>query len=338
MNTARTIGRTLLCFALSTLAPMAYAAELKLPRDGWASWQVPAVEGAPAWCCWDWRDGDSTAKACRLDGGHDGYGSRNGEKTDAVRVYARFDAGKLRRLRALSATCSVQTETTVQDLGVVSADDSARWLATLAKPQGGDSMRPEMIREALAALAIHRGDIAHNELADIARNDARKKNRKEAVFWLAHVRGHAGAKAATAIMFGDEDADVREHAAFAVSQSRSADAASDLIRLANADAAASVRAQAWFWLARTESAATEGAIGSALRKETDDNVRRQAVFALSQLPEDRATRALIAVAEDRSGSSEDRKSAVFWLTQSKAAAAQAYLEKVLAGGNSAAVR
>ena len=32
--------------SLSTLA-----AELKLPRDGWASWEVPAVDKAPASCC-----------------------------------------------------------------------------------------------------------------------------------------------------------------------------------------------------------------------------------------------------------------------------------------------
>jgi HEAT repeat protein len=139
-------------------------------------------------------------------------------------------------------------------------------------------------------------------------------------------------------MFGDEDADVREHAAFAVSQSKSPDAAADLIRLANTDEDAGVRSHAWFWLAKTQSAATEGAIGSALRKETNDHVRRQAIFALSQLPEDRATRSLIALAEDRSRPSEDRKGAVFWLAQSKGGAAQAYLEKVLTGGESAAVR
>ncbi|MBB6093900.1 hypothetical protein HNQ60_002781 [Povalibacter uvarum] len=332
------IGSALLCFGFSVLAPAAFAAELKLPRDGWASWQVPAVEDAPAWCCWDWREGNPTARACRLDGSNDGYGSRDGAKTDTVRVYARFDAGKIDRLRALSASCSVQTSTTVQDLGAVSVDDSARWLATLTKRKDSDGTRPAIGREALAALAIHRGDVAFNELSDVASNDARRKNRKEAVFWLAHLRGLPGAKAATAIMFGDEDADVREHAAFAVSQSKSPEAASDLIRLANTDAASSVRSQAWFWLARTESPATEGAIGSALRKETDDDVRRQAIFALSQLPEGRATRALIAVAEDRSRPSEDRKSAVFWLAQSKATAAQTYLEDVLTGGKSAAVR
>ena len=51
---------------------------------------------------------------------------------------------------------------------------------------------------------------------------------------------------------------------------------------------------------------------------------------LSQLPGDRAVKALIEVAQDQSLSREQRKRAVFWLSQSESDAAQAYLEKVLA--------
>ena len=152
---------------------------------------------------------------------------------------------------------------------------------------------------------------------------------------MAHLRGQPGAKVATAIMFGDDDPEVREHAAFAVSQSKSPEAASDLIRLANTDTNARVRGQAWFWLAKTESPATEAAIRSALRKENDDEVHNQAIFALSQLPDDRATKALIAVVEDQSRPSEDRKHAIFWLAQSNATGAQEYLEKMLVGAESA---
>ncbi len=36
----------------------------------------------------------------------------------------------------------------------------------------------------------------------------------------------------------------------------------------------------------------EEAITAALKKDKDEQVREQAIFALSQLPEDRATRAL----------------------------------------------
>jgi hypothetical protein len=40
---------SLSCFVF---APTVAAAELTLPRDGWSSWQVAAVDEAPDWCCW----------------------------------------------------------------------------------------------------------------------------------------------------------------------------------------------------------------------------------------------------------------------------------------------
>ena len=92
-----------------------------------------------------------------------------------------------------------------------------------------------------------------------------------------------------------------------------------------------MRAQAWFWLAQTEAPEAEKAIGEAVKKDGDDHVREQAVFALSRLPAERATGALIKVAEDRSLPVEQRKKALFWLGQSEAASAAAYLEKMLAG-------
>jgi HEAT repeat protein len=299
-----------------------------LPRDGWASWQVPAVDDAPNWCCFNqWDSGSATRKPCQLDHKDSNFGGRDGETTDSIRVYARVGGGKIDRLRALSTACPVQTDTAIQDLGEVSVEGSARWLAAIVN---GDSNRHRITEDALAALAIHRGSIAHDALADIARRGARRDNREQAVFWLAHLRGREGARIATSIMFDDPDADIREHAAFAVSQSVSPHAARDLIRLATTDPAANVRSHAWFSLSQTESTETEGAIDAALRKEEDRGVREQAIFALSQLPGERGARALIKVAEDRSLAREDRKRAVFWLSQSESSAAQAYLQEVLA--------
>jgi HEAT repeat protein len=102
------------------------------------------------------------------------------------------------------------------------------------------------------------------------------------------------------------------------------------VRLGTTDRAGEVRGLAWFGLAQPGAADAAAAIGAALKKDQDDEVREQAIFALSQLPDERATRALIAAAEDRSLSREQRRRAVFWLSQSESASAQAYLEKVLA--------
>ena len=332
MNTVRLICAVALHLSSTLVLANAFAAELALPRDGWASWQVPAVENAPDWCCYgDWNARDERRRSCALDGKHNGYSSRDEETTDFVRVYARFADGKIERLRALSATCPVQTNTAIQDLGTPAVDDSARWLTALATRQNPDANTQERLaHDSLAALAIHRGEVAHNALVSIARRATLKDSRKQAVFWLARLRGREGAKIATSLMFNDADAWMREHAAFSVSQSISPTADQDLIRLANTDANANVRAHAWFSLAMTKSSAAEAAIDAALRKEADKDVRERAIFALSRLPGERAPRALIKVSRDKSLAREERKRAVFWLAQSESTAAQRYLQEVLA--------
>jgi hypothetical protein len=286
----RWISTGALCLASLALEPKVFAAELTLPRDGWVSWQVAAVDGAPDWCCWsngnNFRNAPRTA--CKLDGKQDSWGNRDDETTDQVRIYARTAGGKLDRLRVLSVTCPAQAATPIRDLGTVSENDSARWLVGLAKQKNED---------VLTALAINRGDVARDALSDIARNDTRGETRQKAVFWLAQVRGQEGADIASSVMFNDKDPEVREHAAFALSQSATPRVEADLTRLLNTD--------------------------------QDDEVREGAVFALSQLPDERATPALIATAENRSLARELRKKAVFWLSQSESDAAQKYLERVL---------
>ena len=158
----------LLVAQVAVISP-AHSAELALPREGWASWQVAAIEDAPAWCCWsNWRNRDASPTACRLDDAEGfGVGDRD-TTTDAVKVYARVTGGKIDRLQALSATCPVETKTPIHELGSVANDDSARWLIAQAKQGGADAGKHRPIGEsALAALAIHRGDFARDALADI---------------------------------------------------------------------------------------------------------------------------------------------------------------------------
>jgi hypothetical protein len=323
-------GKVASCLAGLVLASQANATELTPPPDDWVSWQVEAVEGAPAVCCWsNWDKREALNATCKLDDDRGNFGTRDNATTDAVRVYARMAGGKVERLRAFAATCPVEAATPIRDLGNVVTDDSTRWLIKLTRREA--NLSQDFAHHLLAALAIHRGDLAQNELTSIARGDGETETRKNAVFWLAHLRGVAGAEVATSVMFDDKDSELRKHAAFAITQSKSPRITQDLIRLGNSDKDGDVRAQAWFWLAHTGAPGSEDAIGAALRKDGDEHVREHAIFALSQLPDERATRALIAAAEDRSLSSEQRKRAVFWLAQSESQGAQTYLEKVLAG-------
>ena len=67
----------------------------------------------------------------------------------------------------------------------------------------------------------------------------------------------------------------------------------------------------------------------ALQHEPSKNVQHQAVFALSQLPEQRAIKALIEVAENQSMSRDNRKQAIFWMAQNESTLALDYLDRVL---------
>jgi hypothetical protein len=333
------ISTAALCLTSLALVPHARGADLTLPRDGWITWEVAAVDGAPDWCCyasnsWSSSEGfrNTPVTPCRLDGRQQSVGNVDGATTENFRIYVRTVGGKIDRLRAFSATCPVNAATGIRDFGTLAADDNARWLIDIARQQNPGAREhgeTNLEEDVLAALAISRGDVARDGLANIARNDANVETRKQAVFWLARLRGSEGADITASIMFNDQSADVREHAAFALSDSRSPRAAADLIRLGNTDPDSNVRSQAWFWLAHNGAPEAENAIFAAIRKDADDEVREQAVFALSRLPNERATQALIAVVEDRSQSRESRKHAIFWLAQSESDSAQAYLEQVL---------
>ena len=98
----RTVAQTL---ALIAIAPMSQAAELKLPKDGWVSWQVEAVEDAPDLCCFDgWRERKLSRNACKLDEGRDGFNiSTHDDTMDSVKVYARLAGGKIEHVQALSS-------------------------------------------------------------------------------------------------------------------------------------------------------------------------------------------------------------------------------------------
>lgn len=320
----RSLTSIALLVSLHGFAPPAQAAGLEPPRSGWASWEVPAVAAAPAWCCFEAQRTPPAKAVCKLDDKDHGYGSRNDATTDTVRIYARFADGKLERLRALSADCPVQVNAQILALSP-SEQTSVEWLAARLADDTAKRLRSEL----MAALAVHRTASAYDVLARSARQGPRFDDRKDAVFWLAHVRGREGAELTTALMFEDTDARMREHAAFALTQSSSPRIAEDLMRLARTDRAGKVRGQAWFWLAHTAAAQTERAIEAALRAETDREVREQAIFALSQLPDDRATGALIAVAENRDLPREDRKRAIFWLAQQGSDSALAYIDRVV---------
>jgi hypothetical protein len=245
----RILGFTAAC-ALFVAADV-HAADLPLPKDGWASWEVQAVEGAQAQCCfesWDQRPGK--AKACNLDGREQNWGSRDHSTTDTVRVYARFANGKVQKLRTLAAACPVETRSPIKELGTVSTDDSARWVLGLKRT---DLDRDDW----LSSLSLHRGELPFTALKDLALSDANVETRKQSIFWLAIQRGTpATEEVIVTALHKDKDADVREQAVFALSQLPDERATQALIRVAeDRSLDRDQRKRALFWLGQSDDAA-----------------------------------------------------------------------------------
>jgi hypothetical protein len=315
--------------ATALLTPMAIAKALELPTNGWATWQVAAAEGAPAWCCIGVDrlayGSDRERTVCNLDEPAQGFGTRGRDQTvDRMHIHALVDAGRIKAVRAFAPTCPVKTDRPVAALGDVSND----WSATLLTQHL--AVNKKLDGELLAALSVHAGDTARRALLGAASVNAPVERRKDAIFWMVQGRGREGFDMALPFLAKDTDPAIREHSAFALSQSRARMAAPLLIKAAQEDSHGKVRAQAWFWLSQTKAPDTERAIGVALTRETDPAVREQAVFALSQLKGDRAARALIAVADNRQLGRDVRRHAVFWLGQSGSPLALGYFDQRLA--------
>jgi len=273
------------------------AAIADMSADGWHTWRVAAAESAPNWCCFAWNGGNLQTESCDLDSRHGNYGSSDDSVSGVgeMQMYALMNDGKVSKVRTLSPQCRVSSRVTITDLGFVAGDESIEWLARLVTP------RTKVSADALAAIAVHAGDNPLDVLVDVARDDGSFESRKDAIFWMAQVRGADAELQIEKLMFNDENPDFREHAAFALSQSDAPGRVAALVRLGNKDSAADVRSKAWFWLAQTGAADSEAEIQKAIRSERDSDVREQVIFALSQLPDERATDALVSTTGFGSG-------------------------------------
>jgi hypothetical protein len=90
-----------------------------------------------------------------------------------------------------------------------------------------------------------------------------------------------------------------------------------------------VRNNAIFWVSQAAGeAATRGLVEVAEDPDGDREVRKSAVFSLSQRPKDESVPALIRIAKANKDP-EIRRTAIFWLGQSRDARAVAYFEEIL---------
>lgn len=231
------------------LASSAAAAALDvLGPDGWYAWRVEAADGAPAWCCFSWNDGAVTSRVCNLDR-HSGYGGcGDAELNGFVRVYAKLDGGQAVEIRTLAPGCPVESETEIADLGDVDSKASFDWLRRLVHPGS------RVGEDALAAIAMHRGDAPRRFLIESARNAAEGDLREAALFWLAQTGARESETTIMRAIASDPEPDVREAAVFALSQlpeSRAVDGLTSVLRDRELDR--ELREEALFWLVQSGS-------------------------------------------------------------------------------------
>jgi hypothetical protein len=87
-----------------------------------------------------------------------------------------------------------------------------------------------------------------------------------------------------------------------------------LVRLARRETSRKARRQALFWLGQKAGSKAEGELRRAVDEDPDDDVKEHAVFAISQLPRERAVPLLIDLAKTNKNP-RVRKRALFWLAQ-----------------------
>ena len=296
----------------------------ELAANGWHSWRVTAVDGAPSWCCGSWNRGVATPTSCNLDD-HDNHFDddyRFDGSPAEMQVYVKTENDLVHDLRVYDSRCPVESLAPVADLGLVASDASIGWLEQQI------STNPPMTSRSLMALASHDGQRASRSLERLAQDGPSKKTREQALFWIGQLRMADSGKILIDVLENDESAAIREHAIFAYSQSAASDRLAVLTRAGRSDSSPDVRGQAWFWLAQSGLDGAEAEIMRAVANDLNKDARHKAVFALAQLP-DEGTSALLQVLGDRKLPRDSREQALFWLVQSDSVEAWAYLDELL---------
>lgn len=278
--------------------------------DGWFAFRYPAVEGTTTPCCWSSRWNRPMTAGCSLEGTHQGFGtsSEAGIET-TIMAYVRVEDGTVTRLRVAGAGCPMdaggQAVTWIDETAPVETLD---WLEGLAREGNEDRVG----HPALWALALHANPGVTGRLRSLAL-EGDKNFSEEAVFWLGETRGQAGVEALQALLDELPTGETRRQVNVGLGMNESQAARDLLVRIAQDDRDREQRAEALFWLANAYPDSALEPILDTIRREPDDAVVEQAVFALSQLPDEVAGPALLALAKDSNLPREARRQALFWL-------------------------
>ncbi len=128
--------------------------------DGWHTWQVDEPSASTEMCCITWKHGDRSRGGCNLDGSNISF-SDSGDCAAApgtIQVYVRLENGTPKGIRVLSSNCSVTTQATVTDHGLISVAENMGWFRGIIEDTG---IANDVREEALFALVISSSDAAY---------------------------------------------------------------------------------------------------------------------------------------------------------------------------------
>jgi hypothetical protein len=173
---------------------------------------------------------------------------------------------------------------------------------------------------------------APNKLLQLAKSSGEAQIQNKAIFWLAQSNNPQIITVIKDVLASSASIAVKEKAVFSLSQLHSTEGWDMLVDLARTGEQRQVREKAIFWLSQNSKHGKRDAapiLLEILDGANPQSIKEKAVFALSQLPREQATTALVDVIKS-SQSKAIRKKALFWLGQSNDPKAIKVIEQILA--------
>ncbi|MBV1910625.1 MAG: HEAT repeat domain-containing protein, partial [Kangiellaceae bacterium] len=308
-------------------------------EDNWLTYRI-AMEpknGMP--CCFQGRN----QVECSLSKRRNSWGTTSelSEDSKTLDIFFRLQDGKPQDLFFAGSECPVNAESKkVFTLANVSQEKSIRFLTELVKDEldsDGKELAHTKGNKALAGLALHQGDRAHESLVEFA-NSKHKKLARKAVFWLGEARNKAGYSSLVKILDDSHlDNKLKEHAVFSLSQNSEPRAMVKLIELAKSAGSDKIRSKAIFWLAEKRHTEVLTVIDDILASDESEFLKKKAVFALSEFGTDESWQKLVAVATEKNNS-KSREQAIFWLSQTRDRNAKPILLSIIDGANPESIK
>lgn len=301
----------------------------------WITWDAPVADPESQMCCFNsvdegqkrnWRGGRCTLGQ---KGGSNFMGSNDAVPPitrTTFSIFAKAEKGSVTEIRMFSEDCVVDAAgATVHRIAGVQPADSIAWLLAYAENQEPRSKKDS--HQATAAIAMHRAPQAVDALERLVRGAKAEGVRAHAAFWMGHRGGARGRQILRGVIDEAESHEIVDQAIAGIAQDKDQAATDLLLSLAKTHRITQVRKQSLFWLGQRAGEKATAHLKEAA-DDPDEEVREMAVFAISQLPKERAIPELIQLARTHK-SKRVRERAIFWLGQSGDPRALTFIEEIL---------